>query len=136
MGLENYIFILTHGKAGEELLKSAQMITGEMKNVKTFSLLPGVSLESYIQEVKSSLDEVPKGATILGITDLYGGTPSNCARALSKDYNFFILAGLNLAMLLEADILRKSLSDYELLEAVQKAGEKACRIVEKLECNM
>lgn len=34
------IVIGTHGRFGEELVKSAQMIAGSMEHVKTCSLLP------------------------------------------------------------------------------------------------
>ena len=36
------IVICTHGKFGEELVHSAEMIVGPMKNIKIFSLLPAV----------------------------------------------------------------------------------------------
>ena len=41
------IFVCTHGKFGEELIKSAEMIAGKSENVYSFSLLPGMPPEEY-----------------------------------------------------------------------------------------
>lgn len=35
------IIVGTHGHFGEELVKSAELITGKMEGVRTLSLLPG-----------------------------------------------------------------------------------------------
>ena len=36
-----WVFVCTHGRFGEELMKSAEMIAGEAENVFAFSLMPG-----------------------------------------------------------------------------------------------
>ena len=41
------IFVCTHGRFGEELIKSAEMIAGKSENVYSFSLLPGMPPEEY-----------------------------------------------------------------------------------------
>ena len=42
------IVIATHGRFGEEIVKSAEMITGKMENVQVLSLLPTMSFEDYM----------------------------------------------------------------------------------------
>ncbi|MBP3039034.1 PTS sugar transporter subunit IIA [Bacillaceae bacterium Marseille-Q3522] len=121
-----WIIILTHGRAGEELMRSAKMIMGELKNVKAFSLMPGMSPEDFIAKVKEKLETLPEGVLVL--TDLFGGTPFNGALALSRTFDLHIVSGLNIAMLIEADMLRNHLAGRELAESVRKIGVEACRV--------
>ena len=50
-----WVFVCTHGRFGEELMKSAEMIAGEAENVFAFSLMPdmqvisGLNLAMYIE---------------------------------------------------------------------------------------
>ena len=123
-----WILVLTHGNAGEALVKSAEMIISTLENVQAFSLLPGMSPEEFIEIVKAHLDTLRKGVLIL--TDLFGGTPFNVAMALSKNYDINVVSGVNIAMIIEGDLLRNNLSGRELAEAVQKVGRKACCVAE------
>ncbi len=122
---ETWILILTHGDAGKELVKSAEMIVGELKDVYAISLLPEMSSEDLANQVKEKLDEAPKGTLIL--TDLFGGTPSNVTNALSSQYEIYGVTGLNIAMLIEADFSRKTMSGSELARAICQTGSEACR---------
>ncbi len=119
-----WILILTHGNAGEALVKSAEMIISTLQNVMAFSLLPGMSPEEFIEMVKEKLDALPKGVLIL--TDLFGGTPFNVAMALSRNYDISLVSGVNISMIIEGDLLRNNLSGRELAKAVQKVGSEAC----------
>lgn len=123
-----WILVLTHGNAGEALVKSAEMIISTLENVQAFSLLPGMSPEEFIEIVKAHLDTLRKGVLIL--TDLFGGTPFNVAMALSKNYDINVVSGVNIAMIIEGDLLRNNLSGRDLAEAVQQVGRKACCVAE------
>lgn len=57
--MEKMVLLGSHGRFAEELIKSAEMIVGEMKNVRSFSLLPGMSLEEYMKEVDQELQREP-----------------------------------------------------------------------------
>jgi len=94
------ILIGTHGKFGEEIVRSAEMIIGKMNNIQTFSLLPTVSSEEYCLSIESVLKNLPEKT--LCLVDLFGGTPANTFALLSKKYNNIVLSGLSLAMIIEA----------------------------------
>lgn len=122
---KTWIVVLTHGDAGKELIKSAEMILGKLENVCAFSLLPGMLPEDFLLKVKLKLDKIPKGTLVL--TDLYGGTPSNIIGALSKLYDVYVVTGVNIAMLIEGDVLRNSIQGDELAEQVRSIGSDACK---------
>ncbi len=126
-----WIIILTHGDAGKELVKSAEMILGKLKNVYTFSLLPNMSLNDFTNDIKNVLEKAPKDTLVF--VDLFGGTPSNVAIALSRDYDISIVSGLNIAMLIEADSLRENgVCGKELAVAVANVGKEACKEITTL----
>ena len=49
-----WVFVCTHGRFGEELMKSAEMIAGEAENVFAVSLMPGMQPEDYRAMLESS----------------------------------------------------------------------------------
>ena len=86
------ILVLTHGQAGEQLIrKSAEMIIGPIDAIAAVPLMPGQSPEEYRVEVERVLRTMPAQNLIL--TDLFGGTPSNLAAALSADWPLWVVLG-------------------------------------------
>ena len=124
-----YIILLTHGKWGEELVKGAEMICGEIENVYTFSLLPDQSIEDYTEQVEKVLEAAPIGSII--IADLFGGTTSNIASFISISYNILALSGLNIAMLIAADKLRTKYTGEKLGEEILKVSFDNCKNLNK-----
>lgn len=107
------------------------MILGPLQNVYTFSLLPGLSPEDYRKMVAKVLDLAPEGSIVMA--DLFGGTPSNIAAMLSKDYKISAVSGLNIAMLIEADSFRKTLRGKDLAEKVISTAKDSCKnIIQEL----
>jgi PTS system mannose-specific IIA component/D-glucosaminate-specific PTS system IIA component len=129
--MEKMILLGTHGRFGEELIKSAELILGEMKDVRSFSLLPGMALEDYIPSVAETLGKLPKGT--LCLVDLFGGTPCNAFCALSREYGNAVVTGLNLAMLMEVYMNKDQLSNQELADlavfTLKESGKNATRIL-------
>lgn len=123
--MEPYVYILNHGKFGEELIKSAELITGKIERIKAFSLLPGMSIEEFYDHVQSTIEE---DAPSIVLCDIYGGTPSNVAMMLSAKYGFKIVCGINLAMLIELVISRANEKDVDELidKAFNSAKESIC----------
>lgn len=110
--MEPYVYILNHGKFGEELIKSAELITGKIERIKAFSLLPGMSIEEFYDNVQTTIEE---DSPSIVLCDIYGGTPSNVAMMLSVKYGFRIICGINLAMLIELVISRANGKDVDEL---------------------
>jgi len=121
------IVILTHGKAGEELIRSAEMIIGKMEKVIAVSLGAGEDPSDYRARVSKVLATMPRGSILM--TDLFGGTPSNTAAALSKNCAVFAVSGVNLPMLIEAVNLRQVLTGEELVRAIEAAGRDGVKNV-------
>lgn len=108
------LLILTHGKFGEELVNSAQMIAGPMENVKALSLMPEMSADTFKSNVEEYLMEAKD--EVICLVDLFGGTPSNTILYLTQKYDVTIISGVNLPMLLEVYMNLNSLNKESLAE--------------------
>ena len=97
--MEIKILVCTHGRFGEELIRSVEMIGGKLKNTVAIPLLENMSMDDYYMAVKEELSD---DVTHLCLTDLFGGTPCNTLLNLSRDYHMEIICGVNLPVLLES----------------------------------
>lgn len=125
------IFIFNHGRFGEELIKSAELITGKIEDIQAFSLLPGMSIEEFYESVKEPLLNTKKQKLIL--CDLFGGTPCNVAMMMSLQTEVEIICGVNLPMLIDVVLSRgsgKALKD--IMNCALETGQKSVSIPEKI----
>lgn len=106
------IIIGTHGRFGEELVKSAELITGKMETVQVVSLLPTMSFEDFMHQAEDVLSNTEKPYMVL--VDLFGGTPCNVFTVLSRKYNYDVVAGVNLPMLVDLYVKTLSMDDADI----------------------
>ncbi|MDO4278000.1 MAG: PTS sugar transporter subunit IIA [Lachnoclostridium edouardi] len=109
-----HVIIVTHGNLGAELLKSAEMIAGEIKGIDSVSLLKEDNPLSFEEKVIQVIEK-EKGQ-LLFLADIFGGTPYNTAVSLLKKWDAWIVTGVNLPMVLEA---------ATTIEDVEKAKDMA-----------
>ena len=122
------LIICTHGLFGEEIVKSAEMIIGPIKNVTVFSLKPGINPFEYRDEIEKYLNE-NKDYEYLCFVDLFGGTPSNMLASLCNRPNFEVVSGLNLAMLIEVYSQFEFRSLDELKQLAFETLKNSCKDV-------
>ena len=115
------IIIGTHGKFGEELIKSAEMIAGDMSNVQCCSLLAEYSFEEYMKKVDAVLKDADGYKIVL--VDLFGGTPSNVFTALSRKYHYSVITGVNLSLLIELNLKLSNMNEVEEEQLVRECIE-------------
>ena len=97
---------------GEGLLKSAEMIAKQGKDVMTVCCQDQCP-EDLRTVIVNYLDQWAN-AEILVFTDLISGTPFNVVGSLMRGYGIRHISGVNLGLLLEALLLRDSFSLNEL----------------------
>ncbi len=118
-----WLIVVTHGKMGEGLIGAAEMICGEVKNVKSISLMPEESPEQLYQELTEKMEGIEKEEALI-MVDLFGGTPCNVCARLAKD-GFRVVSGVNLPIFMAADMARGT-EDWDSVEAsVKQVGEES-----------
>ncbi|MCR0567848.1 PTS sugar transporter subunit IIA [[Clostridium] innocuum] len=127
-----WVFVCTHGRFGEELMKSAEMIAGEAENVFAFSLMPGMQPEDYRAILEKQLEKLGDGK-VLCLVDLFGGTPCTTCAILSKTYDMQVISGLNLAMYIEVTSQKGNYAVDELktigLATLRESGKDVVKLL-------
>lgn len=127
MEREPWIIVVTHGFFGKELLNSAKMILGEIKNAYGFALEHSMSPEDLYASIAEEVKEAPEGSVVF--VDLFGGTPSNVALKLSKERNFKLISGVSLPMLIEFEMSRLQKDHSSAVEKCMDAAKSGVRDV-------
>lgn len=129
-----WVFVCTHGRFGEELIKSAEMIAGETKDVFSFSLLPGMPPEDYRGMLEKQLEQLGN-RKVLCLVDLFGGTPCTTCAILSKTYDMQVISGLNLAMYIEITSQKDNYTMEELktigLTTLRESGKDVVKLLKE-----
>ncbi|GAA5416452.1 PTS system mannose-specific EIIAB component [Paraliobacillus ryukyuensis] len=124
------IIIATHGEFAEGILQSGAMIFGEQQDVAAVTLMPSEGPEDVRAKMEKAIASFEDQDEVLFLVDLWGGTPFNQASGLmeGKD-NWAIVAGLNLAMLIESYASRLSMnSAHEIASHILGTATEAVKV--------
>lgn len=117
------IILATHGNLSFEFKRTAELIVGNTTNIKCFGMTKAKSASQGKKELVEMINST-NSAELIILTDLFGGSVTNiCTELLLEKYNFELLAGLNLPMLLTLlTIDTNELNMSELIEKLEHAG--------------
>jgi mannose PTS system EIIA component len=118
------VLITTHGELGNELIKAAELIKGEMKGVLHISVDQTKGLEDIRKEIAGAIKKLDQGRGVLILTDLFGGTPSNVSLSFMKEGKVEVVTGVNLPMLLKLSDVRDKLPLNEFALYIRDYGIK------------
>ncbi|MDE3295512.1 PTS sugar transporter subunit IIA [Lacticaseibacillus rhamnosus] len=122
-----YIILASHGTLAHGILNSAEVIAGPQKNISTFVLNPGDSIEEFSKNLQQEIEMHSKiGDHVLVLTDLFGGSPTNSVISAMQSLKFKCFTGMNLPMVLEASLSREQ-SDIDFNEYLRKVANAAQR---------
>lgn len=91
--------ILSHGQLANELLAAAETIVGAIESVTAVSIGWHDDVETARGELERAISLVDRGAGVLLLTDLFGGTTTNIAAMFYAAGKVEILTGVNLPMI-------------------------------------
>ncbi|MFB3851714.1 MAG: PTS sugar transporter subunit IIA [Acidobacteriota bacterium] len=129
------ILVVAHGELGNLLLETANKILQETpENVFSFP----IAWDCDFAQTKEALDKkvnkmLSESGSILILTDLFGGTPTNLAMTQFKKNKVQILTGINLPILIKAIILQKTgVALEECLSELRMKGQEAIVLVSEI----
>ena len=121
--------IVTHGKLGEELLKTVGLIVGEVHDCFALS---GSDLgdDKVIKSIHEILDRNNvKNAVVF--VDYFGGScGASCVKATRDLKEVKIISGVNLPILLDFVTKQGTLGLDEIVDHLIRRGQESVRVVE------
>ena len=118
------ILIATHGDFAAGILSAVELIAGKQEKVETIGLHHEYGIEEFEERVNKALDDLDEGDGVLVFVDILGGTPSNVIfRSLSRK-RFKAIAGVNMAMIVQAVMMREGMTEEELYENVLEVAKQ------------
>lgn len=123
------IILVSHGRLSYELLNSANMIIrNQIEDIYPVSLDEDTGIDT-LKEKLLNISKKIKGNEVLILCDIKGGSPFNTSLIVFKNYNYKILTGMNLPMLLEVLMNRNHTTLDSLADIAVKAGALAVECI-------
>lgn len=124
------IIVVTHGRVGEELVKAAQRIVGDIPAIAAVSIGWGDdSAAAGVAAIEKGLDDVGRGEALI-LTDMFGGTPTNLSLPhLSSQVE--IVTGVNLPMIIKASSQREGVLPHVARE-IRDQGKDAIYVASEV----
>lgn len=121
--------IATHGEFSKGIIDSVQLIIGEETTIDYFCMTKSKSSEEATEEVKSYLADV-KEEPLVVLTDIFGGSVANLfTEFLLEGYQFELITGVNLPMLLNLFLTEGTL-DERINNSIEEAKKGILRVNE------
>lgn len=121
------IVIVTHGKLGDILIDTAEIIFDtKLEAIVSVSIDLKENVEALRKKIKEGIKSVNKQKGILILTDMFGGTPSNLSYSFLEEGKVEVISGVNLPILVKAINCRKKEADLHLMaKAIEEYGRKS-----------
>jgi len=130
------ILMVSHGDLASEFLKTMEIIMGTQKGVEAVGLYPGEGVEILHTKIGDAISRINDGSGVLVFVDLFGGTPFNvCFGMMSSEkdkVSMDVIAGMNLAMIIEACASKSRKSLEELIDSIKDTAQKSVRVCSEL----
>lgn len=123
------VIIATHGLSSVELLKSAEMITGQQANVETITFIEGQGLEELGKSYSEALSKLNGCTNVLILVDIWGGSPFNVAIEQGCE----VVTGVNIPMLIELFMNRDNLEMDPLVDGLLVASKESIKNLSQAE---
>lgn len=106
------ILLLTHSPLGQAFIAAASHVfQGIPPRLEAIDMLPDENRTEVEARAKKIIERIDDGTGVLVMTDIMGGTPSNCCDHLSEPGHVNVIAGISLPMLLRAISYRNDTLD-------------------------
>lgn len=126
------IVLVTHGNLARDFIAVAEHVVGKQHDILPICIEPDDVIESRRDDIIASVKAVDKGAGVVILTDMFGGTPSNLAISVMGLQNVEVIAGINLPMLIKLISVRSSLPLMQAVLTAQESGRKYINVASNL----
>jgi PTS system ascorbate-specific IIA component len=123
------ILLLTHAPLGNAFIEAASHVfRGRPDRMEAIDVRADQDPAEVAQEARAAIARINDGSGVLVITDVMGGTPSNCTLRLCDPGHIEVIAGISLPMLLRALTYRNDTIDVVVEMALAGGQSGAVRV--------
>jgi PTS system mannose-specific IIA component len=123
------ILLLTHAPLGHAFIDAAtHVFRARPERLEAIDVLADQDPAEVRALAKAAIARLDNGAGVLVITDVMGGTPSNCTLPLCDPGHIEVIAGISLPMLLRALTYRQDTLDVVVEMALSGGQSGAVRV--------
>lgn len=123
------ILLLTHAPLGQAFISAAtHVFRTAPERLTALDVIADQDPREVERLAKEEIAKLDDGSGVLVITDVMGGTPSNCTLGLCNAENVAIIAGISLPMLLRAITYRNDTLDVVVEMALAGGQGGAVRV--------
>jgi PTS system mannose-specific IIA component len=126
------LVLVTHGRLAAEFVAAMEHVVGPQAQCQAICIEANDDMEERRADIARAAAEADKGAGVILLTDMFGGTPSNLAISLLGRPNLEVIAGVNLPMLIKLASVRKAKTVGEAVDMAQEAGRKYISVASRL----
>ena len=120
---------MTHAPLGQAFIAAvAHVFRAPTERFEAIDVNADQDLAEINALAKQAIARLDDGSGVLVITDIKGGTPSNCCNALADAGRIEVIAGISLPMLLRAITYRRDALDVVVEMALAGAQSGAVRV--------
>lgn len=120
------IVVTGHGHFAEGIMSALTLVAGEQKEIRAVNFIQGEGVEELKDHIKQAIGEL-ESQDVLLLADILGGSPFNvAARLLTEETgkNLRVVAGVNMASIVQAVFMRENVPFDRLAAEVAKAGKE------------
>ncbi len=125
------IIVVAHGQYGDATLRTAEGILGPLTDCASISVDVVQDVTETVQRLEDAAARLDKGAGVIILTDMFGGTPTNLSLALLAKHNVEVVTGVNLPMLMKVFTSRACKLE-ELAALAGEAGKNGIVVAGKM----
>ncbi|MBC3934227.1 PTS sugar transporter subunit IIA [Undibacterium rugosum] len=123
------ILLMTHAPLGSAFLQAAAHVFRAMpERLEAIDVIADQNTDQVHQLALEAVRRLDSGAGVLVLTDMMGGTPSNCCGQLGAPDQVAVIAGISLPMLLRALTYRHDALDVVVEMALAGGQNGAMRV--------
>ncbi|MBW2499969.1 MAG: PTS sugar transporter subunit IIA [Deltaproteobacteria bacterium] len=126
------VLVVTHYRLGEEFLQALRLILPEAPSFEAVSVDPTMAVEDVRHAIAAGLKKADRGAGVLILTDMFGGTPSNMSLSFHDEHQVEVVTGMNLPMLIKLASLRDEKPLDELARFIKAYGQRNISVASEL----
>lgn len=123
------ILLITHAPLGNAFVDAAaHVFRGRPERIEAIDVSADQDTAEVRRLAKEAIGRIDDGSGVLVITDVMGGTPSNCTLQLCQPGHVEVIAGISLPMLLRAITYRNDTLDVVVEMAIAGGQSGAVRV--------